>query len=143
MKILETLGQHRGRQKGVFQYKQAAAGVTIDSSIGTAALTPADVSLTRNEWTKILQAIEQAPQGSFRLTGTPPFTEPPNQSLHDVIQRAVPNPDGGWGWNESWLAYVCAILEHEGSVELYSGVLGPGSAAYIPLRRNPGREDAR
>lgn len=136
MKVLETLGQHRATQKGVFQYKRTAAAVVIDTSIGTATLTPQQVSLTVAEWVTILQTIEQVPQSSFRLTGTPPFAAPPNQTLREIIQQAVPSPVGGWTWNDSWLAYVCAILEHEGSVELYGGPLGPGASAYIPLRRD-------
>jgi hypothetical protein len=136
VKVLETLGQHRASQKGVFQYKRTADAVMIDTSIGTANLNPAQVSITAVEWAQILRAIERAPQGSFRLTGTPPFAAPPNQTLRVVIQQAVPTPAGGWTWNDSWLAYVCAILEHEGSIELYGGSLGPGAGAYIPLRRD-------
>ena len=136
MKILETLGQHRGSQKGVFQYKRTSAELVIDSSIGTANLTPPRVSLTTAEWALILQTIEQAPQSSFRLTGSSPFVAPPNQALREVIPQAVPAPAGGWTWNDSWLAYICAILEHEGSIELYSGALGPGVGTYIPLRRD-------
>ena len=135
MKVVETLGQHQG-QKGVFQYKRVPAAVVIDTSIGTATLTPPQVTLTDAEWKAILHAIENAPRNSFRLTGTPPFITPPNQALREVIQQAVPLPTGNWTWNDSWLAYVCAILEHEGSIELYAGSLGPGGSAYIPLRRD-------
>lgn len=81
MKVLETLGQHRASQKGVFQYKRTATAVVIDTSIGTANLTPHQVELSAMEWTAILQAIAAAPQESFRLTGTPPFNVPPRPNL--------------------------------------------------------------
>lgn len=125
MKVLETLGSHGGAQNGIFQYKRTSVGITLDSGVGTANLTPARVELTNDEWGSLLLALEQADPRTFRLTGAAPFQVPPNQSLHELIQRTVPQPAGGWNWNDSWKAYICAVLEHEGSVNLYHGPLGP------------------
>lgn len=136
MKVLQTLGAHGGTQTGIFQYRRTPAFVHIDASVGQAALNPDEVEITTAEWTAILQAIQDAPQNSFRLTGTPPFAQPPNQSLYQAISQAVPNPAGGWQWNDSWRSYVCAILEHEGSIDLYHGTLGPNHSAIICLARD-------
>jgi hypothetical protein len=119
MKVLQTLGRHAGHQEGIFQYRRTPDGVVIDGSVGQALLNPELVTLTTQEWTAILQAIRGAGQGSFRLTGTRPFAEPPNQSLYELLTDTVSAPAGGWQWNDSWKAYVCAILEHEGSIDLY------------------------
>jgi hypothetical protein len=136
MKILQTLGRHGGHQEGIFQYRRTSAGVFIDGAVGQAQLARADITVTTQEWAAILQAICRAPQGSFRLTGTPPFETPPNQSLYELLSLAVPRPAGGWQWQDSWKAYVCAILEHEGSIDLYHGVLGPEHSAVICLARD-------
>lgn len=131
MKVLQTLGRH-GAQEGVFQYARRQAGVFIDGSIGRAALT--SITLTHEEWTTILAAIADAPQSSFRLTPTA-TQDAPNQSLYEFIEHAVPNRVG-LTWTDSWKAYVCAILEHEGSVDLYAGALGRGVGANITLARD-------
>lgn len=136
MKVMQTLGRHAGQQEGVFQYHRTHEGVEIDSSIGQANLNPARILLTHAEWTAILQAIHGANDNTFRLTGMAPFNQPPNQSLYQLIQTAVPNPSRGWNWLDSWKAYVCAILEHEGSMDLYHGTLGPSIQAIICLRRD-------
>lgn len=137
MKVMQTLGRHAGQQEGVFQYHRTHQGVEIDASIGQANLNPQTVLLTHAEWQRILQAIHASVAGvTFRLTGNAPFADPPNQSLYQLIQTAVPNPAGGWNWNDSWKAYVCAILEHEGSMDLYHGTLGQNAQAIICLRRD-------
>jgi len=136
VKVLQTLGRHGGAQEGVFQYKRSSNGVVIDNSIGAAAVEPPQATLTSQEWSAILMAIENASQATFRLTGQPPFNEPPNQSLYSIISSAVPNPAGGWSWHDSRKAAICAILEHEGSVDLYHGVLGASHAANITIARD-------
>ncbi len=137
MKVLQTIGRHGGHQEGIFQYKRGASGVTVDASIGQAQLDPNTILITTEEWTAILQAIQNCSQATFRLSGSnqsnPP---PPNQVLYDVVSRAVPNPADNWSWNDSWRAYVAAILEHEGSIDLYHGVLGQQHGAFIPLARD-------
>lgn len=52
----------------------------------------------------------------------------PHQVLYETITAAVRSPTGGWTWNNSWLSYVSAILEHEGSVDLYAGPVGTQTA---------------
>ncbi len=136
MKVMQTLGRHGGDQEGVFQYKRTATGVTIDTSIGAARLPSRIISFTHAEWTAILTTIASAPQESFRLTGNAPFAQPPNQSLYELLTSAVPDPSAGWSWHDSYKAYVCAILEHEGSIDLYHGRLGPAHAAFIALARD-------
>jgi hypothetical protein len=136
MKILQTLGRHGGHQEGIFQYRRTPNGLFIDSAVGQAQLAPPTITLTTDEWVAILRAIGGAEQGTFRLTGTPPFATPPNQSLYELLSAAVPAPTGGWQWQDSWKAYVCAILEHEGSIDLYHGLLGQGHSAIVCLARD-------
>jgi hypothetical protein len=136
MKVLQTLGRHRGAQEGVFQYRRQGDGVYIDGAIGQAHLNPSQILLTHTEWNDILAAIGRAAQGSFRVTGEAPFAVPPNQSIYELLSDAVQNPSKGWKWNDSWKAYVCAILEHEGTVDLYHGPLGQNHHAIICLSRD-------
>lgn len=136
MKVLQTLGRHGGTQAGVFQYRRTADGVVIDSSIGRANLDPAQITVTNEEWTAILSAIRNSQTATFRLTGVAPFPEPPNSSLYELLGQAVPDPQREWNWHDSWKACVCAILEHEGSIDLYHGPLGPNATAIICLTRD-------
>jgi hypothetical protein len=136
MKVLQTLGRHAGAQEGIFQYRRQVDGVHIDSAVGQAALNPLQITLTNDEWHVILQAIHDSTQGSFRLTGQAPFAAPPNQSLYELLSTIVPHPAGGWNWSDSLKSYVCAILEHEGSIDLYHGTLGPAHQAIICLRKD-------
>lgn len=124
MKVLQTMGRSGGQEAGVFQYRRTRDGITIDASIGQADLDPATVTLSTAEWQAILTAIARADESTFRLTGSPPYARPPNQSLYDLLLAAVPHPVAGWNWNGSLQAYACAILEHERSIDLYHGLLG-------------------
>lgn len=141
MRIMQTLGRHGGAQEGIFQYKRGSSGVTIDPSIsrlsGPSGPKPA-IHITSAEWNAILSAIEVIPGQTFRIT-TPTAGSPaqPSQSLHALIPSAVPSPTGGWRWDDSYMSYVAAVLEHEGSLDLYHGLLGAGNPpAIIVLRRD-------
>jgi len=138
MKVVQTLGRHGGIVSGVFQYKRNAAGIVIDGAIGQAALNPPQVALSSAEWQRILDIIEKHANATYRLTspGAGVAPQPPFVGLYDLIDAAVPAPAAGWAWKDSWKAYVCAILEHEGSVDLYHGVLGGGHTACITVARD-------
>ncbi len=136
MKVLETLGSHAGTQTGIFQYRRTHSGVNIDASVGHVNLTTSNITLSTREWSQILQAINDSQGQTFRLTGQHPFSQPPKQSLHELIHSTVPHPEGGWTWNDSLKSYVCAVLEHEGSIDLYHGTLGQTVQAIISLRKD-------
>lgn len=136
MKGMQTLGRYSGSQEGIFQYKRTSEGVLIDASVGRANLDPDKIVITHEEWLKILTAIANTHEGSFRLTGQAPFKQPPNQSLYELLQTTVPNPKNNWKWLDSWKSYVCSILEHEGTIDLYHGRLGPDHVAMIYLRKD-------
>ena len=139
MKVLQTLGRHGATaQEGVFQYRRGVQGVFIDGAIGLAtSLNPSQILITPQEWQEILQRIQNTQFGTFRLSGSNVAITGPNHILYEEISAAVPHPTHGWNWTDSWRAYVAAILEHEGSVDIYAGVLGrdqPG--AYIALAKD-------
>jgi hypothetical protein len=133
MKILQTIGKHGGHQAGIFQYKRDSQGIVIDLAIGQANLQPNLIRFSNQEWSQILGAIHNSRQRTFRLTPARRNAGPPNQDLYSLIAQAVPNPaDPNWiAWHGSFQAAVCAILEHEGSIDLYHGRLGRG--ANIPI----------
>ena len=133
---MQTLGTHGGKQTGIFQYRRTPGGVNIDASVGQANINPNNITLTNKEWSSILEALNGTTQKTFRLTGAPPFNQPPNQSLYQLIQDAVPKSTGGWQWNDCLKSYVCAVLEHEGSIDLYHGPLGPSAQAIICLKKD-------
>ncbi len=135
MKVMQTLGRHGGHQEGIFQYRRDVQGVQIDGSVGQAPGHAPPCYLTNAEWTHLLEAIANAPQSSFRLTPGPQG-QPPNQNLYQLISDTIPHPQGGWNWNDSLRSYVCAILEHEGSIDLYAGALGPHHSVFIALARD-------
>lgn len=121
MKVLQTLGQFGGAQAGIFQYRRTPVGVIIDASIGPAQPNPSSITIPHDDWNLFLTAIGNAPQRTFRITGARRARRQPQVSLQMILQAALPNPQG-WNWNNgSWLSYICAILEHEGSIDLYHG----------------------
>jgi hypothetical protein len=124
MIVLQTLGKQSG-QHGIFQYNRKFDGVHIDLSIGNAPSLPVpDIMFTHDEWIKILRVLKK--RRILNLTGG---TSAHGACLHDLIKRALPNPTGfsGQGWNDSYLACVCAILQHEGSIVFYTGGAGQGN----------------
>jgi hypothetical protein len=134
MRVLQTLGERE--HEGIFQYRRGVDGIEIDASIGRAeSLHGAKVVLLHDEWRLILEAIAGQKGSLFRLTGTRTRAVP-RQSLRDTIKGAVPAPAGGWAWTDSWASYVAAILEHEGSVDLYGGPCGRGRGVPIVLSRD-------
>ena len=129
MKFVETLGQSQG-QKGIFQYKRSSEGVTIDATISNnTSLNPPKLLLTTKEWTDILAAIEATSGKTFGLT-VGGGGDNPTHALSDVITSVKP------GLNHSWLSYISAILEHEGSLELYAGPVGATYYAKVDLVRD-------
>jgi len=136
MKVLQTLGAHAGTQPGIFQYRRTPDGVNIDASVGQANIPNNNITLTTAEWSQILQAIRDTELQTFRLTGVQPYDQPPRQSLYELISTIVPIPSGGWTWNDSLKSCVCAVLEHEGSIDLYHGTLGPSHQAIICLKKD-------
>lgn len=134
MRVLQTLGERTA--EGIFSYRRSTAGVEISAKVSRAAsLQSSSIVLTHTEWTAILGALAGQPNATFRLTRTS-TADPPQQSLADTIKAAVPAPQNAFTWNDSWASYVAAILEHEGSVDLYGGVVGGGHAVSIVLKRD-------
>jgi hypothetical protein len=129
MKFLETLGRWQG-QKGVFQYKRTSNGVVIDSSIGNnSSLNPPQLEISNAEWSAILTQISTSGTKTFGIT-VGGGNGNPSIALDGIINAIIP------GLNPSWISYICAILEHEGSLETYTGALGQGYQSRIDLVRD-------
>jgi len=121
MKVLQTLGT-QGGQHGIFQYMRTDEGVYIDIAIGTAKCTPEDhITLTNKEWQSILASLKT--QGILNLTGGDSGT---GATLHEIIMHEVQNPKNFSAWTSSYLAAVCAILQHEGVSTITLGQLEEG-----------------
>jgi hypothetical protein len=135
MRILQTLGKHRQIDDGVFGYQRTVDGVEITLFRQNAST----FLVTREEWQGILQAINGSSLGTFRLELHPDSsTDPPRQAMYDVLSASVPDPRRGWTWDNSKKAASCAILEHEGSLDLYGGPLGSENSAIICLSKDCG-----
>ncbi len=133
MKVLQTIGRHqRTSQEGIFQYYRTCEGVYIDGSVGQASSLnpPGPITVSNDEWNAVLLAIENSPLQTFRLTQPTSGAagEAPTQVLQQIVRDAVSGAQ--WRFSTSWLSYICAILEHEGSVDLHGGRVGP-----IPLAK--------
>lgn len=127
MKVLQTLGRHKPKdQEGIFQYRRTPEGVEIDGSVGLAeTLDPKCIIISHDDWQLILDAI-WAGAKTIELS---------EDGVLDMLRRAVPSP-GGTSWNDCWRAYVLAILEHEGTIDIYGGARGRGVGAPIVLARD-------
>ncbi len=138
MKVLQTLGEHRAKgQTGIFQYRRTAKGVEIDPGVGQAATLQSapPLVLTHQQWTDILEAIASAKLKTFRIQRSV-SGKPPKQDLDTLIRIAVSQPTAGGPWNTSLTSYVVAVLEHEGSIDLFGGSGGPSAGHPIVLRRD-------
>ncbi len=127
MKFVETLGIHRGNS-GVFRYKRDSRNITIDWSISNKnSGSESVIKISNDNWNKLLSVIESTDKNSFGLTSAGGIGQPAN-NLYDIIKDTINITD------TSIRAYICAILEHEGSLDYYTGVIGQGVSAQIVLR---------
>lgn len=125
-----------GHTKGLSSTNVFPPASTIDNTLGKAHPTPPTAVITNEEWKALLDMIHDVHPGTLGLAGEGPFKEPPERSLFQLISEAIPEPSEGWEWTETWKAYICAILEHEGSIDLYHGVLGHGKLAILCFTRD-------
>lgn len=125
MKVLQTIGHHSGTQhEGIFRYRRIPNGVEIDLSVGTAT-TPPNLKfvVTNDEWKDILDAFASSSAGAMRLRSVHPNTTNPvgpTTSVQDIIKPFLTGRS-----SDSHLAAVCAVLEHEGSIDHYGSAAGP------------------
>ena len=132
MRVLQTLGRHKlTNQEGIFQYRRDHDGVYLDFSVGLTTSLPATaIRFAHAQWTSILTAFANQPNTTFRLTASNAGQVPPFQSVYDTLKNCGTSPTdaaagGNVAWHDSYCAAVAAVLEHEGSLDLYAGPLGP------------------
>ncbi|WJY13618.1 hypothetical protein PCO82_06700 [Pectobacteriaceae bacterium CE90] len=117
MKVLQTLGVHGATgQAGIFQYRRTGNGIEVDLSIGFSN-TAGRVVISHQDWERLLYDFLQQ-NSVWDLS-----------SLRSFIQTRL-TVDG------STASAVAAILEHEGSMDLYGGVIGVGQGVSIHLQRD-------
>lgn len=135
MKVLQTLGRHAGHQEGIFQYKRTSRGVSIDLTVGQIQNGKV-YRFALIEWSAILKEVAKCSHKTFGLSSDGQAKTTTKRTLYQVVSDAVPMPIDGWTWTDSLRAAVCAVLEHEGTIDLYHGPLGNGNGyAYISLAR--------
>lgn len=118
MKVLQTLGVHGATgQAGIFQYRRGHNGIEIDLTIGFSN-AGSKTTVTHTQWESLLQALKQLNTTVWDLSG-----------LRTFIQTTV-------GTDGSTASAIAAILEHEGSMDLYGGVVGAGQGVSIHLQRD-------
>ena len=137
MRIMQTLGRHKAKdQEGIFQYRRDTHGVLIDFSVGRANTLPmVRITVSVADWQQLLAAFAAAQASHFRLTRANAKKAPPLASVYATIKSALPKP-GGASWHDSYAAAIAAILEHEGSLDLYGGILQRGIGCSIVLAKD-------
>ena len=123
MKVLQSLGRHKPKhQEGIFQYRRTMAGIEIDMTVGQAPSVKNPIfTVSVDDWQTILSTLA-AHKKAARLNRTR-AKKPlgPTTSLYELIDKALPKN----GWTDSHRAAICAVLEHEGSIDHYGGRSGP------------------
>ena len=131
MKVLQTMGKHAGSQVGVFQYKRTADGVWIDSRISTATTTPFTVCISHEDWNRLLNAIFSSRNKTFALTSAGNIDgQTDSQNIYELISTIRGD------LNDSVKAAICAILEHEGTIDHYHGPVGGGVTVRLVVIRD-------
>ncbi len=135
MKVMQTLGRHAGHQEGIFQYKRTNKGVFVDLTVGQTQNGKV-YRFALSEWSSILKEVAKCSHKTFGLSSDGQSKTTARRTLYQVVSDAVRAPTDGWNWTDSLRAAVCAVLEHEGTIDLYHGPLGNGNGhAYISLAR--------
>ncbi len=134
MKVLQTLGRsNMTKAKGIFRYRRLPAGIEIttipvpyrNSETPDSTSTARDsvtIQILNQRWVDLLGRI--ASLGGEQLWLTPNTEAKPGHVLYTMITDATGIPD-------RFRPYVCAILEHEGSIDLYHQSATP--VVCIPL----------
>jgi hypothetical protein len=131
MRVLQTIGSHEGLPTP-FYYGRGREGVRIEQIRGQDTTKPFDIPST--VWQEILDMIADSPTTTFAVTDRHNNPAASSENLYERLHRIFSRHQIE-GLNDSLLAYVSAILLHEGSLQLYHGRIGPDREARIVLRR--------
>ena len=120
MKVLETLGKHQGRQKGIFQCKRSADGVVIDLSVGRAGkIHDKEFMIPNDDWVRLIVTICEQSRKVFKV----------NEALNPLVKKCFP----GFSLTDTGVAAIISILEHEGTLDFYHGPLGSQAGQSVSL----------
>jgi len=117
MKVIQTLGTSKVNQEGVCRYSHLHDRAVIDRTIND-YLQPglqAIIEVPADDWARIVQAVFNY-TGLLRITPASPRA---GNSLHELIEGATTT--AGIQGQDSVLACIVAILEHEGVIDLGYG----------------------
>jgi hypothetical protein len=132
MKIVQTIGFNT--QTGwptPFYYRRDRDGVHVRSAIGQQIV----FSVSNDEWQAILEEVASGNDDLFGVTGTSRSSFP-GPKLYEIISNCL--RDGGT--NDRKLAYISAILVHEGTLHTFHGQVPGGLEARVYLKRSSERE---
>lgn len=129
MIVLQSLGLKAGLPTP-FYYRRDHAGVHV-RPIRTKDKRPAKVD--QANWQALLDEIAKSPTKTFAVSPTANVTAP-NVSLYDTIRAVLEKRQPSLAVTDSLLSAICAILVHEGSLQLYHGRIGKDREARVVLR---------
>lgn len=141
MKVLQTLGKYkRDNAEGVFAYRRLASSVWFESVIVRKRKAAWSFEIDNVAWQKLLTVLAQRTgPATYRLSPSD-TADPPTTALIDTIRSAIsPSPKAISGKRPpGWASYVAAVLEHEGSIDIYGGPGGAGVG--LPICLSPDQE---
>ncbi|GAA4124804.1 hypothetical protein ACFFTN_11890 [Aminobacter aganoensis] len=125
MKVLQTLGHRNGFPPTPFYYRREADGIRIESIVGKKIRRLIDTDV----WNEILRTVFDNGSEVFGVSSSA-NSELDAPKLHDLIKAGSNIGD------TRTLAYISAVLVHEGSLILDHGPRQDDLDARIFLRRS-------
>lgn len=127
MRVCQTLG-HRSGLPTPFYYCRIQSGIHVRRVRGE---NVGGWNISHQQWEQLLHILANARLKTFSIAQTE-HEEAHPQSLYDIIAIALRDVAG---LDDSLTAYVCAILVHEGTLQLHHGkTVGPD--ARLVLRKS-------
>jgi|SRR5215211_1010608 hypothetical protein len=128
MKIVQTIGFNAPTGWPTpFYYRRDRDGIHIKSAIGQ----PLEHTVTHDEWDAILDMIANSSTSYFGVTGNQNSTFQ-GPKLYGLISGKLKK----YATNDRLLAYISAILVHEGTLHAFHGQLEGDLEARVYLKRS-------
>jgi hypothetical protein len=132
MIVLQSLGLKAGLPTP-FYYRRDNKGVLVQFIRGK---DKGPVAIDQGTWQELLETLARSAKSrtkTFSVSSTISSLAP-NQSLYDFIRDCLKKGQSNLVVTDSLLSAICAILVHEGSLQLYHGRIGKDREARVVLR---------